>query len=182
MQDLWNHLNIWPFSFYIMRFPALDFCAPCSLLPTYLRMIYPKKPISHALPSILASLFLETGNANVERGSSDPLWLLLTRLDYIIPTVAQFLRLRNPETHRDPVSYVYVQTFSTVLISILRVLPPNGLEALFALNPPVLPTCTSVPPAIAAIPLRCAPESSCLLNDTFMSINSPSERPYCLLQ
>lgn len=161
-----------------MRFPALGFCAPCSLLPTYLRMIYPKKPISYALPSILASLFLETGNANVERGSSDPLWLLLTRLDYIIPTLC----LRNPETHRNPVSYVYVQTFSTVLINILRVLPPNGLGALFALNPPVLPTWTSVPPAFAAIPLRCAPGSSFLLNDTFMSINSPSERSYCLLQ
>lgn len=165
-----------------MRFPALGFCVPCSLLPTHLSMIYPKKPTSGALPSILASLLLETGNAKVERGFSDPLWLLLTRFDYIISAVAQFLCLRNPETHRNPASYVYVQTFSTVLINILRGLPPNGLGALFALNPPVLPTWTSVPPSIAVIPLRCAPGSSFLLNDIFMSINSPPERSHCLLQ
>lgn len=125
-----------------MRFPALGFCVPCSLLPMYLSMIYPKKPTSRALPSILASLFLETGNTKVERGFSDPLWLLLTHLDYIVPTVAQFLCLRNPETHRNPAAYVHVQTFPTVLSNTLRVLPPNGLETLFALNPPVLPTWT----------------------------------------
>lgn len=142
MQDLWNHLNVRPFSFYIMRFPASGFCVPCSLLPMYLSVIYPKKPTSRALPSILASLFLETGNIKVERGFPDPLWLLLTRLDYTVPTVAQVLCLRNPETRRSPAAYVYVQTFPTVLFNILRVLPPNSLGTLFALNPSVLPTWT----------------------------------------